>query len=391
VFLFYFFSCLCILSGNISAQNPAVEAKLRDLDSNINPLLKQWNVQGLCIGIVIKNKLVFAKGYGYRDYDKRLPFTPSTLFKIASNTKLFTAIATGILVDKNKLAWDQPLKKYVPGIRFCNNELTKQITLRDILSHRTGISAHDEYWYKSDFNRKYFFDKLNTLEQVQPLRKKFIYNNWMYAVAGYVIELVSAKTWENFLAENIFNPLEMNNTIFDVKEMKKNPDHTEPYSENKKTKLLEHISIEEDPRGIWPAGGIISSINDISNWLIALMNNGMYKGKKVIPQAVISSTMEPATSTPNPFSEKGYKELLNLQYGMGRQTALYRGHVLALHGGDCKGFHSQISVMQDDSIGVIVFVAGDQGTALRNIITFNIYEKLLGMNETPWNKRLKKN
>ena len=131
------------------------------------------------MGIVIKDKLVFAKGYGYRDLENKLPITPSTLFQIASNTKLFTATAIGFLVEEGKLEWDKPIKKYVPQIEFYNNELNTNVTIRDMLSHRTGISRHDNIWFGSRFTRQQLFDKLKYLEPSIPLRQGFLYNNLM--------------------------------------------------------------------------------------------------------------------------------------------------------------------------------------------------------------------
>jgi CubicO group peptidase (beta-lactamase class C family) len=160
--------------------------------------LKDWNTPGACVGVVVKDKLVFAKGYGYRDYEQKLPVTPNTLYQIASNTKLFTTIAIGMLVQEGKLDWDKPIKQYVPTIQFYNDELNNTITIRDMLSHRTGISRHDLIWYKSDFSRKELFEHVKYLEPSQPLRQGFLYNNMMYAASGHIIQLLTQKRWEDF-------------------------------------------------------------------------------------------------------------------------------------------------------------------------------------------------
>ena len=124
---------------------------------------------------------MFAKGYGYRDYGKKLPYTPGHRLPIASNTKLFTAIAAGMLVEEGKLTWDKPVRESVPAIRSHNDELNNTVTLRDMLSHRTGITRHDTIWYKSDFTRKELFDRLKYLEPQEPMRQTFLYNNLMFA------------------------------------------------------------------------------------------------------------------------------------------------------------------------------------------------------------------
>ncbi len=382
---------LIILSGffmTALSQPTDISKKLKGFDQYMEKTLKDWNTPGACVGIVVKDKLVFAKGYGYRDYGKKLPVTPSTLYQIASNTKLFTTVASGLLVEEAKLDWDTPVKNLVPSIKFYNNELDNTVTLRDMLAHRTGISRHDLIWYKSDFSRKDLFDRLKYLEPSQPLRTGFLYNNLMYVAAGYIIELQSGKTWEQFVQEKIFDPLKMERTYFKVSDMVADPDHGVPYNEKRDTTILYEIPIYEDQAAVGPAGSIISNINDMSKWLIALMNGGRYEGKQIIPEAVLKATLAPSIALPNTGLEnKGYKEILNSVYGMGRQMASYRGHLLAFHGGDLPGFHSQISMMPTDSIGVIVFIIGDQGQPLYNTITYNVYERLLGMDLTPWSER----
>jgi len=372
-----------ILSQNSYAQTIDVSKRLKGFDSTIEKILKDWNVPGCGIGIVIKDKLVFAKGYGYRDLDKKLPVTPNTLFQIASNTKLFTATAIGFLVDEGKLDWDKPIKNYVPQIQFYNDELNANVTIRDMLSHRTGISRHDGIWYKSDFTQKELFDRIKYLEPSIPLRQGFLYNNLMYAASGQIVELLSGQTWEEFVKTRIFMPLNMSNTIFTVEEMIKQQDFMIPYFEKRDTTLLLQYPFYTQQQGIGPAGAIISSINDLSNWLIAQIYGGKFKNKQVIPAGIIKETLQPAI--PAASVPDKYFENLNSIYGMGRGTSSYKGHYLTSHGGSIGGIYSNISFMPADSVGVIVF--SNRISQLPGIITSTIYDKLLGLAETTWSDR----
>jgi CubicO group peptidase (beta-lactamase class C family) len=372
------------------AQSPGTDVvkKLGDFDAYMAKILKDWNAPGIGVGIVVGDKLVFAKGYGFRDYGKKLPYTPTTLHQIASNTKLFTAVAAGMLVDEGKLTWDKPVRESVPTITFYNDLLNDTVTLRDMLSHRTGITRHDTIWYKSDFTRKELFDRTKYLEPSAPLRQTFLYNNLMYAAVGYMIELQSGKRWEDFLRERIFGPLKMANTTFSVAEMVKRPEPGVPFTEKRDTFELYQIPYYEDIDGVAPCGAIISSVEDMSHWLIALMNRGQFEGRQVIPADVIKATLEPAIALPNTAAEtRGFWEVLNGVYGMGRWTASYRGHLVAYHGGDLPGFHSQVSYLPKEGIGVIVFVIGDHCAGLYNIVSYNVYERLLGLDQTPWSAR----
>jgi CubicO group peptidase (beta-lactamase class C family) len=384
-------ACLLLtFMGSLAAQTPGGDtaAKLKDFDAWMGQTLKDWNVPAIGVAIVVGDKLVFAKGYGYRDYGQKLPFTPNTLYQIASNSKLFTAVAAGLLVEEGKLTWDKPVRESVPSIQFYNDSLNSTVTLRDMLSHRTGITRHDTIWYQAPDSRRQLFAKLKFMEPKEPPRSVFLYNNMMYAAAGYLVELQSGKTWEEFVRERIFQPLEMNNSLFSIADMVKRPDFGVAYTEKRDSFEIEKIPYYEDTAGMAPAGAIVSNLEDMSHWLIALMNEGKYKGRQVLPAGVLKATIQPAIAQPNTLAEvRGWWEILNPAYGMGRSTNSYRGHLLTSHGGDLDGFHSQVSFMPRERIGVLVAVIGDHASILYNLVSYNVYERLLGMDQTPWTKR----
>lgn len=371
-----------------AAADPTVEKRIRGLDVYLEKIVKDWNVPGIGVGVVVNDRLVFARGYGFRDYGGKLPFTAKTVVPIASNTKLFTAVAAGLLVEEGKLDWDKPVRRSVPGIRFYNDELDATVTIRDMLSHRTGITRHDTIWYKSDFTRQELFERLRYLEPTQPLRQAFLYNNMMYAGAGRIVELLSGKTWEEFVRERLLAPLGMAATNFSIDDLEKQPDHGVPFTERRDSFELYRIPYYREAAGVAPAGAINSNLEDMSKWLIALMNDGKAGGRTVIPAAVLKATLQPAIALPNTQLEaRGYGELLNPAYGTGRFTASYRGHLLTYHGGDINGFHSQVSSMPNDGLGVVVLVIGDHAAPLYNVISYHVYERLLGMEPTPWSER----
>lgn len=369
-------------------QDADIAKKLQGFDAYMEQTLKDWNTPGVGLGIVVGDKLVFVKGYGYRDYEKKLPFTAKTMQPIASNSKLFTAVAAGMLVEEGKLTWDKPIKLSVPEIEFYNDQLNSNVTLRDMLSHRTGVTRHDLIWFKSPFTRKELFGRLKYLEPQEPMRETFLYNNLMFAAVGQIIEMKSGKKWEDFVREKILAPLDMNTTNYTIADMLKQPDYGVPFREKRDSFELYKIPYYQDTEGVAPAGAIISNIDELSHWLIALMNEGKYNGKQVLPANVLKATLQPAIALPNTAGEAlGYWEILNSAYGMGRQTASYRGKLLTFHGGDLPGFHSQISFMPNDKIGVISLVISDHSAPLYNIISYNVYERLLGMDQTPWSQR----
>ena len=380
-----------LIPVDATSQLKDLQKNLKGFDSFIEKIMQEWNAPGVAVGIVLKDKLVFAKGYGYRDLENKLPVTSTTLFPIASNTKLFTSVAAGFLVEEGKLAWDKPIKEFDPTIQFYNDELNRSVTLRDMLSHRTGISRHDLIWYKSAFTRKELFERIKFLEPSQPLRQGYLYNNLMYMGVGYVMEHVSGKTWEDFVTEKIFQPLKMSSSVFTVEVMENQKDFAFPYYEKRDTTLLLKYPFYREMQGVGPCGSIISNVQDMSRWLIALMNKGKYEDVQVIPESVLATTLQPAMANPNTALEsKGYKEILNPVYGMGRSFYAYKGHYSTQHGGAIGGFYSQVSTLLYDGIGVIVFVNGAHNYPMVDIVTRNIYDRLLGVEHTPWHERFLK-
>ena len=371
------------------AADPAVAKGLVGFDAYMEKLVKDWNVPGIGVAVVARDQVVLAKGWGYRDYGKKLPFTPRTVVPIASNTKLFTSVAAGLLVEEGKLAWDLPVKQFVPSIRFYNDALDATVTIRDMLGHRTGITRHDTIWYKSDFTRKELFERLRYLEPKEPVRQLFLYNNMMYAGGGYVIELLSGKTWEAFVQERIFDPLGMKSSVFSIDAMLAAAEPGVPWTERRDSFELYEIPYYREAAGVGPAGSINSNLEDMSRWLIALLNGGRLEGRQSIPSAVLKETARPGIALANTALEtRGWSELLNAAYGTGRWTASYRGHLISYHGGDINGFHSQVALLPSAGYGVVVLVIGDHAAPLYNVVAYQIFERLLGLPRTPWSERL---
>lgn len=369
-------------------QQQDIAERLQGFDAYMEKLLKDWNAPGVGVGIVAGDKLIFVKGYGYRDYENKIPITPTTLFPIGSNTKLFTAVAAGLLVEKGKLTWDEPIREAIPALRFYSNELNNSVTLRDMLAHRTGITRHDRIWYQRDsLSRKDLFNRMKYFKPDAALRQKFLYNNIMYAAVGYIIELVSGMTWEAFVRERLFGPLKMRTTVYTIADMLKQSDYGVPFTEKRDSQDLYKIPYYEETESIAPAGAIISSIEELSHWLTALMNEGKYDGQQVLPPSVLGATLEPAIALPNVEGETGWWEKLNPVYGMGRMVASYRGHLVADHRGGIDGFYSQVSCLLQKNIGVAVFAMGDHCAQLPVVVTYNLYERLLELPHTPWSER----
>lgn len=375
------------VTSEISARD--LKHDLKGFDAYMAGVLRSWNVPGIGIGVVIKDHLAFSRGYGFRDNARKLPFTEHTLFPIGSNTKLFTAIAAGLLVEEGRLSYDRPIREAVPTIAFYDDNLNNWVTLRDMLSHRTGVTRHDSIWYKSDFTSDDLFQKLRYLEPAQPPRESFLYNNMMYAAVGHIIEMKAGNSYWDYIKGRILGPLDMHSTVFSVKEMLAGSDHALPYSERRNGGNLYQIPYYDEFVGLQPAGAIISNIEDLSHWLAALMGNGIFHGRQVIPPRVLAATLEPAIALPNSNGDTWTSwDLLNTTYGMARFSSVYRGHLITYHGGHIDGYRAQISYLPHEQIGVIVLVMGEHAPSLYDAITYAMYDRLLGLTPTLATNRL---
>lgn len=362
--------------------------KLNGLEDLVHKTIAEWNVPGIGIAVVHEADLIWAKGYGFRDYGARLPFTPQTLFPIASNTKLFTAIVAGMLVEEGMLSWDRPIREAVPSIRFSNDALNSTVTLRDMLAHRTGINRHDSMHFYSDFTRKDMFDRLRYMEPSDPLRQNFVYNNVMYCAVGHVLELLTGQSWEGLVQQRLLGPAGMANTVFTMREVLATEDHAVPYTERRDATELFRLPTYEHMLGAGPAGGLNANLQDMARWLFVLLADGQAQGQQIIPQTVLKATMAPSVAIPcHMLNIRGFKELLNTTYGAGRHTGVYRGNLMTYHGGSLNGFYSQVSYLPTERVGVVTFVIGHHCAVLADLLTWNIYDRLLNLAPVPWSER----
>ena len=376
-----FLSLLLITSAALS-QNKDIEKKLKGFDQFVDKVMKDWKVQGLAVAIVYKDKVVLSKGYGYRNVEQKLPVTDETLFAIGSCTKAFTAAGVCLLQEDGRLELDKPVREYMPDFKLQDDYVSENMTPRDLLCHRSGLPRHDLIWYGSPSTRRELFSKLRYLEPSAPFRSAYQYQNLMFMTAGILIEDVSGSSWEKFISERIFIPLEMNSTNFSVTDLQKAKDFSTGYVEqNNVVDVIPYMNID----AIGPAGSINSNVKDMSKWVTALINGGKYKGKKVFSESTVRSLQTP--SMVNTTQSIQYDENFYVMYGLGWAVTSYRGHVRVDHGGNIDGFSASTCFMPRDSIGVVV-LTNMNGTALTSIVRNNVLDRMLGIPEVDWNKRV---
>ena len=195
-------------------QAPTFKKQVPSVDQYIQQLMTEWEIAGSAVSIVYKDKVIFSKAYGYRDVAGKVPVTTKTMFGIASNTKLFTSMAAAMLHEEKKLDLDKPVRTYMPELHFSTGELDEKLTLRDMLSHRSGVPRWDGVWAGSGYSLQEILDRLPHMKPTLGFREGYLYNNNMYATAGAVTAKVNGTTWEQLIQTKLFDPLEMKQSTF---------------------------------------------------------------------------------------------------------------------------------------------------------------------------------
>ena len=373
------FAFLLLLSLQLFSQ-PPTDLRLKGLDTFALRILKEWNAPGVSIAVVEKNKVIYVGGFGYRDFEKKLPVTENTLFAIGSCTKAFTASMIGMLEKEGKVSLDKPVRNYLPELKFQNEYTNDHATLRDMMCHRTGLPRHDFSWYGSTASRSELLARVQYQEPSAELREKYQYNNFMFLAQGMLIEKLTGKSWEENLKEKILQPLGMNNTNMSVISMEKSSDRSLAYSTEKdKPKVIPYRNID----GIGPAGAINSCAKDMAKWLITWINGGKFNDKEIIPSGFRSQAIINQMATGGGLPGIENPDVNMSGYGLAWGMSSYRGHYRVEHSGGIDGFISSTGFYPTDSIGI--FVVSNQGTPTTSIRNF-IADRMLNLSYRSWGK-----
>ncbi len=368
------------------AQTTAPTPKsLDDFDPIVTKALAEWKIPGLAVAIVRDGKVIYAKGFGYRDVEKKLPVTTDTLFAIGSISKSFTSLIFGILNDEGKVEWDKPVRTYLPTFQIDDPIATDHATARDLFSHRTGLPGHDLIWYSSDFSREDLFRRMKYLKSNKEFRSGYEYCNLMIMTMGYLEGRVMNSSWEDLVRARIFQPLDMQRSNFSVDDSQKDSDFSQPY--DLKKDVVSKVPFK-NISAIGPAGSINSSISEMSHFLMLHLGDGTYGEKRIVSQnnlKLVHTGQTAITSLPEFFAQSG---LGPMAYAMGWVDTTFRGHHMVWHNGGIDGFHSLLTMLPEDKIGVVILSNLSGNTALEPI-AYSAFDRLLGISLDPWLDRYK--
>jgi CubicO group peptidase (beta-lactamase class C family) len=364
---------------------PDTSARLEGFADFVRDTLETWKVPGLAVAAVKDGQVIVSQGFGLRDVSGGPEVTPRTLFAIGSCTKAFTAMGLAILADEGKLDWDAPVRTYLPAFRMHDVVASERMTPRDLVTHRSGLPRHDMVWYGSLLSRQELFDHLRYLESNKDFRSVWQYQNLMFMTAGYLVGKITGQSWEEFTRARILDPLGMSSSNLSVEISKQQPDHALPHREvDEKVVAIPFRNIDS----VGPAGSINSNVEDMARWLLLNLNKGRHGDSRIVSEAQLAQMHAPQMVMPDPLAGK-YAELPNLiAYGLGWCLQPYRGHTLIWHTGGIDGFTSIVVLLPDHNIGIVVL--NNLSSSLPWILALNLCDRLLGLDEVPWNDRFKK-
>lgn len=378
-------SCLAItVAAQKKGLSPQQTDRFAGLDTAFERVLKDQLAAGFAVAVVEKDKIIYAKGFGYRDYEKKIPVTTNTLFAIGSCTKAFTASLLGILQKEKKIDFDEPAAKYLPGLKFYNEDMDRHISIRDMMSHRTGLPRHDYSWYLFKTNSR--DSLLQRIRYQQPsfgIRERWQYNNFMFLTQGLIAEHLTGKTWEENISTHIFKPLGMTRSNMNIEALNKDADAAIGYGLKKDSIIDQRDYYHINAMG--PAGSINSSVNEMAKWVITWINAGKYEGKEIIPAGYINTAMSAQMVSSPGLPSKERTDVFFSSYGMGWSLSSYKGHYRVEHGGNIDGFSASTSFFPTDSIGIIV-LTNQNASSVTSIVRNLIADRLLKAPFFDWNK-----
>jgi len=357
--------------------------KVQAFDNYIQQAQKDWQIPGLAITVVKDGKVLLQKGYGVRELGKSDAVNTQTLFACASTTKAMTAVAMGILVDEGKVSWSDPVQKHLPNFLLYDTYMTREITVRDLFTHNTGVGNADFLWALMNISSDEVLKKMRDVEPSYSLRSSFIYQNIFYLAAGKIIENASGKPWHVFMNEKIFQPLGMTRTYPFLKDAPTANMTMPHYKIDGKITAIEHFSADQ----IAPAGSVWSSIEDMTKWMTVMIDSSKYQGGRLLSKDTWVEMFKPQVIVPaQEFYPTASLTKPNwTTYGLGWFQQDYQGRKVNLHTGSLDGAIAIHAQLPSEKLGLYVFGNLDHAE-LRHALIYKAFDDFALGGTVDWSK-----
>ena len=365
------------LASPLAGQKPP----LNGYDAYIAKAMQDWKVPGLAIAIVKDSDVVFIKGYGTRTMDKQEPVDEHTLFAIGSSSKAFTATLVAMFVDEGKMRWDDAATTYLPSLEMYDPYVARELTVRDLLTHRSGLARGDLVWYGTDYDRDEILRRTRFLRPSWSMRSRFGYQNIMYLAAGQAVSKVAGKPWDAVVRERIFSPLGMSESNTTIRALASLQNVATPHQEiDDNLQVIPWHNIDN----IAPAGSINSSASDMAKWVRFQLAQGKVGGKVLVSASALGETQSPQMVVPLSADAKQVNPFSHLSsYGMGWFLQDYRGREIRQHGGNIDGMSALVAFVPEEKLGIVVLTNAN-GSPMPSIAMYRALDAFLAAPPRDW-------
>ena len=353
------------------------------LDAEVAKAMQQFEVPGLALAVVKDGRVLLARGYGVRQLGNPAPVDANTLFQIASNTKAFTTAALSMLVDEGKLHWDDPAVKYLPWFQLSDPYVTRELTVRDLLTHRSGLGlgAGDLLWYHSGYSRDEILRRIRYARVATSFRSAYAYDNVLYIAAGEIIPAITGTPLYRFIAERIFTPLGMTGARTSVSAFAPGVNYAVPHARiDGRVQIVPRDTA--DVTG--PAGGIVASVTDLAKWMIVQLDSGRVGAQRIYSPARTRDMWSGVTILPIggvPPALAAYQPNFN-EYGLGWFLRDYRGRKIVTHTGGLAGMTSRTLLVPSERLGIVLLTNAESG--IITALPWRVLDAMLGAPRTDW-------
>jgi CubicO group peptidase (beta-lactamase class C family) len=368
---------MAVAFAPVHAQGP----DMAGLATYIAHAMQDWEVPGLAIAVVRDDSVILARGFGEREVGTGQPVDEHTLFAIASTTKAMTVAALGMLVDEGTIRWDDRVADHMPSFELADPYVRDAVTIRDLLTHRTGVARHDNVWIAAPFDRAEILRRARYLPQTSAFRAGYGYNNIMYMAAGEVVSAATGTTWEDFVESRLFQPLGMNRTAART-----------AVAEDRGNIATAHVRVDgrvvpmtrRNYDALGPAGSVFSSASDMAQWLRLHLAGGSHDGRRLLDAATLAEMYEPqVTMRIDTTTRRMFPFRSRFAYGLGWRLEDYHGRDVVQHTGAVNYTRTQVGFIPEENIGVVV-MANLSSSTLQTALMYMVFDALLALPPRDW-------
>lgn len=375
-----------LVAPNADAQRGA-RPDLAAFDAYVAQAVKTWQVPGLAIAIVSGDSVLFAKGYGVRTLGRPDAVDIHTRFAIGSTTKAMTALALLMAADSGAVALDAPVQRYLPALQLYDPVMTRELTVRDLLTHHTGLPGADQLWYGTNYDIGEIIRRMRWLPPASSFRNSYAYQNVQYAMAGQVLASTTGRTWRDVLRTRIWEPLGMRETLPSLAATVGQANVASPHLVIDDTlRVIENRAVD----AVAPAGAVWSSVSDMARWMRFVLDSGRVGGKRLVSEARFIDWLSPQSIVPldDFYPTTTLARVHRVTYGLGWFLHSYAGDEVAMHTGSIDGMSAMIGLIPARRMGVYILANRDHAE-LRHALLFRAFDLVAGRPARDWSTEIK--